>query len=131
MSVNFSTITPMSQSTISRAPAYTTVAASAAPAASSPIDAGAQAPKKKSHWFRNTLIAAAIIVSGATLLRGKVDMFKNFDKAGELSKDAKFFEQLAHYAKKGVAVVGDFVMDYCNKGYKWFTGLFQKAPKAE
>ena len=49
MSVNFSTITPMSQSTISKAPTYSNAAQQ--PAASSPMDAAGQPAKKKSHGF--------------------------------------------------------------------------------
>lgn len=126
MSVNFSTITPMSQSTISRPPAFTTAAAAQQPAASSPIDGGYQQPKKKSHWFRNTLIAAAVLVAGATALRGKVGMFKDFDKAATIAKDAKLMDKAAYYGKKAVAEVGDFVIKYANMGIEYVKNLFKK-----
>lgn len=126
MSVNFSTITPMSQSTISRTPAFTTATTAQQPAASSPIDGGYQQPKKKSHWFRNTLIAAAVLVAGATALRGKVGMFKDFDKATTIAKDAKLMDKAAYYGKKAVAEVGDFVIKYANMGIEYVKNLFQK-----
>lgn len=109
MSVNFSTITPMSQSTISKAPAFT-VAQQPQPAASSPM--GPQygpAPKKKSHWFAKTLAAIVVLAGGAAILRGKVGAFKNFDKTKPLEEGAKFKEQATYYGKKAVAVVGDFI----------------------
>ena len=102
MSVNFSTIQPMSQATISKAPAYSKTAAQ--PAASSPINY--QAPKqKKSRWFLKTLIAAAAVLGGAVLLRGKVSVFKDFDVAAKLADDAKFLDKLKHYGKKAVALL--------------------------
>lgn len=126
MSVNFSTITPMSQSTISRTPAYSTAAAPATqPAASSPMD-GYQQPKKKSHWFRNTLLTAIVLVGGATALRGKVGMFKDFNAATPLANDAKLMEKAAHYGKKGVAVVGDYVMKYASEAWNFVTSKFAK-----
>ena len=127
MSVNFSTITPMSQSTISRTPAFTTAAAAQQPAASNPIlnHPRYQEPKK-SHWFRNTLIAAAVLVAGATALRGKVGMFKDFDKAATIAKDAKLMDKAAYYGKKAVAEVGDFVIKYANMGIEYVKNLFKK-----
>lgn len=127
MSVNFSTITPMNPATISKAPTYTTAAASQGPAASSPMDAYQQ-PKKKSHWFRNTLIAAALVVGGAALLRGKVDMFKNFDKTAGAAQDAGILGKVAHYGKKAVAEVGDFVNKYVGIAYNWVASKFASKP---
>ena len=65
MSVNFSTITPMSQSTISKMPTYSNQVAQVA---STPIDS--QEPKKNNHWFLKTLAAVAVITAGVGLLRG-------------------------------------------------------------
>lgn len=125
MSVNFSTIQPMSQATISKAPAYSKTAAQ--PAASSPINY--QAPKqKKSRWFLKTLIAAAAVLGGAALLRGKVGVFKDFDAAAKLADDAKLLDKVKHYGKKAVAVVGDFTKDYAMRGYNWVKNLFTKKP---
>ena len=74
MSVNFSTITPMSQSTISRVPTYSNQAS--AQVASTPIES--EQPKKNNHWFLKTLAALAVVTTAVALLRGKVDVFKNF-----------------------------------------------------
>ena len=115
MPVNFSTITPMSQATISKMPAYTNVQQNVA---SSPMTASEQ-PKKKSHWFAKTLLFAAVVLGAAAALRGKVDVFKNFDKSGALADGAKFMEKAAHYGKKAVAVVGDFVIENGTKAYNF------------
>lgn len=128
MSVNFSTITPMNQSTISKPPAFSTAQTAAQPAASSPMDANQQ-PTKKSHWFRNTLIAAVILVGGATVLRGKVGMFKDFDKAAKLAEGAKPMEKIAHYGKQAVAAVGDFVKTYADKAIAWGKGILKTTEK--
>lgn len=127
MSVNFSTITPMNPSTISRKPAYTTTQQ---PAASSPMDTAYYQPKKKSRWFLKTLIAAAVVLGGAAALRGKVDMFKNFDVASKLPSEAKFGDKAAFYGKKAVATVGDFATKYWNKAAVWVQNLFSKKPAA-
>ena len=121
MSVNFSTITPMSQSTISRMPAYTN---SAQPAASSPITT--EQPKKKSRWFLKTLIVAAAALAATAALRGKVDAFKTFDKTATLAEGAKFLEKVQHYGKKAVAVVGDFVIDKSSQLVTMVKGYFNK-----
>ena len=123
MSVNFSTITPMSQATISKKPAYTN---SAQPAASSPIS---EQPKKKSHWFLKTLVAAAVVLGTAAALRGKVDMFKNFDKGSTLAEGAKFLDKMKHHGKKAVAVVGDFVNENALKAWNGFKNLIGKGEK--
>lgn len=112
MSSSFSTITPLNPATISRMPSYATNSQTQTqqPAASNPInDYGA--PKKKSHWFRNTIIGLVVLAGATAILRGKVDVFKNFDKAADLAADAKFLDKAAHYGKKGVAVAGDFLIE--------------------
>lgn len=123
MPVQFSTITPMSQATISRKPTYTN---EAQPAASSPITTE-QPTKKKSRWFLKTLVAAAVVLGAAAALRGKVDIFKTFDKASTLAADAKFADKAMYYGKKGVAVVGDFVIEKGKALYEAAIGLFNKA----
>ncbi len=127
MSVNFSTIQPMSQATISKAPAYSKTAQQ--PVASSPMDASYQAPKKKSRWFLKTLIAAAVVLGGAALLRGKVGVFKDFDAVKDkFGTDAKILDKAKYYGKKAVAAVGDFTTEYWNKGVNWVRNLFTKKP---
>ncbi len=122
MAVNFSTIKPMSQSTISKAPAYTKEQSAVA---SSPMD-GQQAPKKKSRWFLKTLIAAAVVLGGTAALRSKVNVFKNFNVTGKLAADAKFLDKAKFYGQKAVAVVGDFTTKYWNKAYNAVKNLFKK-----
>lgn len=127
MSTSFSTITPMNPATISKKPTYAVNTPQAQPAASTPMNGPYDQPtKKKSHWFRNTVIGAVVLVAAATVLRGKVGMFKDFDKAAQLGQDAKLLEKAAHYGKKAVAEVGDFVMTYAQKAYEWGKGLFNK-----
>lgn len=124
MSSSFSTITPLNPATISRMPSYAVNSQPQAqqPAASNPInDYGA--PKKKSHWFRNTVIGLVVLAGVTAALRGKVGMFKDFDKAAELAKDAKFLDKAAHYGKKGVAVVGDFLIDNGKKAWEFIKGI--------
>ena len=122
MSVNFSTIQPMSQSTISRVPTYST---DAKPSASVPMN-GTEQPKKKSRWFLKTLVAAAAIATTVALLRGKVDMFKNFDVTSTLQQGASFMDKAKFYGTKAVAVAGDFVTNYWNKGVAFVKGLFNR-----
>lgn len=124
MPVNFSTIRPMDPSTISRMPAYT--ANPATPAASSPI--GSETKKKKSHWFLKTLAAVAVVAGGAALLRGKVDMFKNFDVKAALPSTATFVDKAKHYAMKSVAVAGDFLISKTTTAYNWVKNLVTKKP---
>lgn len=127
MSVNFSTIQPMSQATISKAPAYSKTAQQ--PVASSPMETAGQAPKKKSRWFLKTLIAAAVVLGGSALLRGKVDAFKNFDAvADKFGADAKLLDKAKYYGKNVIAAIGDFTTTYWNKGYGWVKNLFTKTP---
>lgn len=121
MSVNFSTITPMSQSTISKMPTYSNQVAQVA---STPIDS--QEPKKNNHWFLKTLAAVAVITAGVGLLRGKVDMFKNFDVAGKLADNASLKEKAVFYSKKAVAVAGDFVNKYANLAVETVKGWLPK-----
>ena len=128
MSVGFSTIRPMDPATISKAPAYSKN--NQQPAASSPIDDAQQPKKKKSHWFLKTLVAAAVVVGGAALLRGKVDMFKNFNPETALAEGAKFADKAKYYAQKAVAAVGDFTTKYYNKAADWVKNLIPKAEKA-
>ena len=129
MSVNFSTIQPMSQATISKAPAYSKTAGQPAAANTLVGPAGTYEPKqKKSRWFLKTLIAAAVVLGGAALLRGKVGVFKDFDAAAKLADDAKLLDKVKHYGKKAVAVVGDFTKDYAMQGYNWVKNLFIKKP---
>lgn len=124
MPVNFSTIRPMEQSTISRMPAYT--ANPVTPAASSPI--GSEPKKKNSHWFLKTLAAVAVIAGGAALLRGKVDVFKNFDVKAALPSTATFVDKAKHYAMKAVAVTGDFLISKGTAVCNWVKGLIPKKP---
>ena len=127
MPVQFSTITPMSQATISRKPTYTN---ESQPAASTSMTTNQ--PKKKSHWFLKTLVFAAAVLGAAAALRGKVDVFKNFDVKSVLGADAKFADKAMYYAKKGVAVVGDFVIEKSMALYAAAKGLFNKiTAKAE
>ena len=122
MSVNFSTIQPMSQATISRMPSYST---ESQPTASVPMN-GTQAPKKKSRWFLKTLVAAAAVATAAALLRGKVNVFKNFDVTSTLQQGASFMDKAKFYGTKAVAVAGDFVTNYWNKGVAFVKGLFNR-----
>lgn len=110
MSVNFSTITPMTQATISKAPAFsvnTAPAAAEQPAASSPMDGAYGQPKKKSHWFIKTL--AAVVVVGAALGLGRKYGLKDFDVKKVLDKDATGMQKFTHTIKKWIAQGGDFV----------------------
>lgn len=120
MSVNFSTISPLSPATISKAPTYSNANAQAAPqaAASSPVAGDNNEPKKKSYKLAGTLITAAVLVAAAALLRGKVDMFKNFNKTEALAENAKFKDKMAYYGKKAVATVGDFINETVIGGIK-------------
>ena len=122
MSVNFSTITPMSQSTISKMPTYSTQ--TSAQVASTPIDS--QQPKKNNHWFLKTLAAVAVLTAAVGLLRGKVDMFKNFDVAGKLAEDANLKDKAVFYGKKAIAVAGDFVNKYANLALETVKGWLPK-----
>ena len=122
MSVNFSTITPMSQSTISKKPTYSNQAS--AQVASTPIDSGKQ--KKNNHWFLKTLAAVAVITAGVGLLRGKVDMFKNFDVTSKLAENANLKEKAVLYGKKAVSVAGDFVNKYAHLAVETVKGWLPK-----
>ena len=121
MPVSFSTLGPMNPATISKMPTYTKAAAQAPVASTSlePKDA-----KKNSHWFLKTLATVAVLTAGVALLRSKVDVFKNFDKALPLADGAKFLDKAKHYGLKAVAVAGDFVIDNANKAIAWGKNLF-------
>ncbi len=120
MSVNFSTITPMSQNTISKPPAYAATGTQQ-PQASSPMTSG-QPKQKKSHWFRNTLITAVVLGAGAAL--GAKYAPKIFDSKATLAAGAKWHEQGLHYAKKYIGVAGEFINSNITKGVDWAKKLF-------
>lgn len=129
MSVNFSTITPMNPSTISQKPAFSvdTGATEQKPTASSPLDAyQTQQPKKNKHTFLKIVGTLAVLTAAVGLLRGKVDMIKNFDVKAPLAADAKLLEKGKHYALKGIAVAGDFVNNYFNKAVNFVKNLLPK-----
>jgi hypothetical protein len=118
MSVNFSTITPMNPSTISKQPAYTTTQP-----ASSPV----YGPKKKSHKFRNTVLTLIVLGAAAGLTR-KFGI-SGFDKTAAVT--GNFGQKALGYGKKAVAYAGDFVnkyagvvKDYAVKGYNYIKGKF-------
>ena len=123
MTVSFSTLTPMSQATISKAPTYSKTQAQT-PIASTSIEP--KESKKSSHWFLKTLATVAVLTAGVALLRGKVDVFKNFDKTLPLADGAKFLDKAKYYGQKAIAVVGDFVIDNAQKAFAWGKGLFNK-----
>lgn len=124
MSVNFSTITPMNQATISKPPAFTTTPAAVAeqPAASTSMDGGK--PHKKSHWFRNTLITLVVIAAATGL--GRKYMPTTFDPAAKLAGTEKWYQQGLHYAKLGVAKAGEFVNKYVGQAYTYIASKFAK-----
>lgn len=122
MSVNFSTITPMSQATISKKPAYSNQ--STAHVASTPIDS--EQPKKSNHWFLKTLATVAVLTAAVGLLRGKVDMFKNFDVTSKLADNANLKDKAMYYGKKAIAVAGDFVNKYASLALETVKGWFPK-----
>ena len=124
MSVNFSTITPMSQSTISKAPAYSTAAQQ--PAASNPIlDHPRYKEPKKSHWFRNTLIALVALAAATGLARKYLP--GTFDPNAVLKADAGTVDKGLHYAKLGVAKAGEFINTYVGKAVDFVKGLIPKS----
>lgn len=127
MSVNFSTITPMNPATISKAPTYTTAAASQEPAASNPIlnHPRYQEPKK-SHWFRNTLITLVAVAAATGLSRKYLP--NTFNPAATLSGTEKWWQQGLHYAKLGVAKAGEFVNKYVGAAYNWVASKFASKP---
>ena len=122
MSVNFSTITPMSQSTISRVPTYSNQAS--AQVASTPIES--EQPKKNNHWFLKTLAALAVVTTAVALLRGKVDVFKNFDVNSKLADNAGLKDKAMFYGKKAIAVAGDFVNKYAGLAVEKVKGWLPK-----
>ncbi|MBS4759730.1 MAG: hypothetical protein KHX03_03415 [Clostridium sp.] len=123
MSANFSTITPMSQNTISKVPTYSN--ASQQPAASTPMDAPGQSQKKKSHGFRNTVLTV-IVLAAATALARKF-MPTTFDPKAVLKADANYVDKGIHYAKLGVAKAGEFINTYAGKAIDWVKGLIPKS----
>lgn len=130
MSSSFSTITPLTPATISRKPAYTidNPSQTQQPVASYTIN-DYDAPQKKSHTLRNTVIGLAVLAAATAVLRGNVDVFKNFDKTAELAGDAKILDKAAHYGKKGVAMVGDFIIENGTKALNWVKELPSKLKK--
>ncbi len=123
MSVNFSTITPMSQNTISKAPTYSNAAQQ--PAASTPMDAPGQPQKKKSHGFRNTVLTV-VVLAAATALARKF-MPNTFKPDAVLKADANYVDKGLHYAKLGVAKAGEFINKYVGKAVDWAKGLIPKS----
>ena len=111
MQVGFSTIKPLDPATISRTPTYSTTTTT--PTASSPMDSG-QTVTKKSHWFRNTVISLAVIATAVAL--GQRFLPAIFDKTATLATDAKLFDKGLYYAKKGVAIAGEFINKYVDMG---------------
>lgn len=112
MQVGFSTIKPLDPATISKLPTYSTAAAT--PAASSPMDTSQTTTNKKSHWFRNTVIGVALIATAVAL--GQRFLPAIFDKGATLATDAKLFDKGLYYAKKGVAIAGEFINKYVDMG---------------
>lgn len=134
MSTSFSTITPMTQATVSQKPTYSIN--NQQPAASTPMDApyGQQpAKKKKSHWFLKTL-ATVVVLAAATGL-GRKYLPKTFDPAAKLAGTENIFQKGLHYVKLGVAKTGEFVNTNVGKAYdatkNFFSKLFKKGENAQ
>ena len=110
MTVGFSTIRPLEQSTISKVPTYSTTTQQTA---ASPMDAG-QTTTKKSHWFRNTVIGLAVAATAVALAQRFLPTI--FNSAATLTGAEKWYEKGMHYAKKGIAIAGEFINKYVDKG---------------
>lgn len=130
MSTNFSTIAPLSASTISRAPSFVkegnaqvnAESKASQPVASSSIyDDGSQ--KKKSHWFMKTIVALGVIAGGLVLAKQHLPQIKNFDSSGKFA-DMKGFKDKAFYA---VSKGGEEIIKYWNLGFAKVKGMFSKA----
>ena len=109
MSVSFSTIRPMSQATISKQPTYSSVTTAA-----SPMDAGQTVTKKKSGWFKKTIIG--LLVAATAVALGQRFLPSVFNGSATLASGAKWYEKGLHYAKKGIGIAGEFINKYVDKG---------------
>lgn len=133
MSTNFSTIAPLSASTISRAPSFVKEGAAetkAEPKAEQPVasssiyDDGTK--KKKSHWFLKTIVSLAVIAGGLAAAKNYVPQLKNLDTTVKFA-DVKGYKDKALYL---VAKGGEKVIEYWNSGYNWVKGLLPKGKEA-
>ena len=131
MPTNFSTIGPLSASTISRPPSFVKDGAQPAaepkaeqPVASSSIyDDGTQ--KKKSNWFLKTILAAAVIAGGLAAAKKYVPQVRDF-VAPEKFSDVKGFKDKALYV---ISKGGEKVIEYSTKAWNAVKGLFSREAK--
>ena len=128
MTTNFSTIAPLSASTISRAPSFVKDGAAASkaeqPVASSSVyDDGSK--KKKSHWFAKTIVAIAVVVGGLAAAKKYIPQVRDF-KAPEKFSDVKGIKEQALYV---ISKGGEKVIEFWNSSIKAVKGLFSREAK--
>lgn len=138
MPVNFSTISQMDLTTVSKLPAFSTNTSAQKPPAAAPNDMSSQQPlassrinnnyepePKKSHWFLKTL-GAIIVIGGALVAARKSSAsIKEIDLTKELSKEAK----LADKAKFYTAKAGEWIIVKAKAAKEWVVGIFDKTKK--
>lgn len=131
MSVNFSTISQMSASTVSRPPAFSNESPNSAPApqtapvASSSLNSGYQKEKKSGGWILGTLGAVVFVVGGLAAARKWAGFAKDVDLAKELSKEAKVTEKCKFYTAKA----GQYIIDKGVAVKDWVVKLFNREAK--
>lgn len=126
MPTNFSTITPLSTSTISKKPAFSVN--NQQPAASSPVNTFEAEPKKKNnHWFLKTLATVAVVAAAVGL--GRKYLPEIFNPAATLNGTENLLQKGLHYAKVYIGKAGECVNSTVSAGINFVRNLFTKKPE--
>ena len=131
MPTNFTTIGPLSASTISKPPSFVKEGAKTAaepkaeqPVASSSIyDDGKE--KKNSHWFLKTVVALAVIAGGLAAAKKYVPQVRDF-VAPEKFSDVKGYKDKALYL---ISKGGEKVIELATKTWDAIKGILPKGAK--
>jgi hypothetical protein len=121
MSTTFSTIGPLSQSTISKVPTYNTATPVPAeqPTASTPVyyQTG---KKKKSRWLGKLILTVAIVAGALAAGRKFVPWLQQ--APATLGENAKLVEKAQHYLGKS----GQFIIDKSVSVFGWAKSQYGK-----